>query len=99
MPTLLQASMSSVPAGAVTFLPSTVRFTSGIGNLVCEHWKLLDRSFFFVGAGSPFQMVLELFSKLLHERDRGHGRSIAEWTESSAQHVLGKVLHIVDIFL
>src|SRR5437660_7021768 len=30
MPTLLQASMRSVPAGAVTFLPSTVRFTSAI---------------------------------------------------------------------
>src|ERR1051326_578809 len=30
MPTLLHASMSSVPAGAVTFLPSTVMFTSGI---------------------------------------------------------------------
>ncbi len=30
MPTLLQASISRVPAGAVTFLPSTVMFTSGI---------------------------------------------------------------------
>src|SRR6202035_1848226 len=30
MPTVLQASMSSVPPGAVTFLPSTVRFTSAI---------------------------------------------------------------------
>jgi hypothetical protein len=30
MPTLLQASISRVPGGAVTFLPSTVMFTSGI---------------------------------------------------------------------
>src|ERR1700731_732879 len=30
MPTLLQASISSVPDGAVTFLPSTVMFTSAI---------------------------------------------------------------------
>src|SRR5271166_1169879 len=30
MPTVLQASMSSVPAGAVSFLPSTVRVTSAI---------------------------------------------------------------------
>src|SRR5580704_9294232 len=30
MPTFLQASMSRVPAGAVTFLPSTVMFTSAI---------------------------------------------------------------------
>src|ERR1700721_3896151 len=30
MPTVLQASMSSVPPGAVIFLPSTVRFTSAI---------------------------------------------------------------------
>ena len=30
MPAALHASMSSVPAGAVSFLPSTVRVTSGI---------------------------------------------------------------------
>src|SRR5579864_1343471 len=30
MPALLQASMRSVPAGAVIFLPSTVRFTSAM---------------------------------------------------------------------
>jgi hypothetical protein len=30
MPALLQASISSVPAGAVILLPSTVRETSGI---------------------------------------------------------------------
>ena len=30
MPALLQASMSSVPAGAVNFFPSTIRVTSGI---------------------------------------------------------------------
>ena len=30
MPALLQASISRVPAGAVTFLPSTVMFTSAI---------------------------------------------------------------------
>src|SRR5579871_1217959 len=34
MPTRLQASISSVPAGAVTFLPSTVMFTSAIKILV-----------------------------------------------------------------
>src|SRR6266571_5377939 len=31
MPTFLQASISSVPARAVSFLPSTVRFTSAMG--------------------------------------------------------------------
>src|SRR6266404_7866686 len=30
MPTLLQASIKSVPAGAVTFFPSTVMFTSAM---------------------------------------------------------------------
>ena len=30
MPAVLQASMSSVPAGAVSFLPSTVKVTSAI---------------------------------------------------------------------
>ena len=29
MPTVLQASISRVPAGAVTFFPSTVMFTFG----------------------------------------------------------------------
>src|SRR5580704_16032852 len=38
MPTLLQASISSVPAGAVTFLPSTVMFTSAIEN---RRWSLV----------------------------------------------------------
>src|SRR5271166_5179039 len=32
MPTVLQASISSVPAGAVTFLPSTVSVTSAISS-------------------------------------------------------------------
>ena len=30
MPTFLQASINSVPAGAVTFFPSTVMFTSAM---------------------------------------------------------------------
>src|ERR1017187_1850558 len=34
MPTLRHASMSSVPAGAVSFIPSTVKVTSGIRLLV-----------------------------------------------------------------
>src|SRR5579864_2142714 len=38
MPTLLQASISSVPAGAVTFLPSTVMFTSAI-KIFVRHWQ------------------------------------------------------------
>src|SRR5271163_2234253 len=38
MPTLLQASISSVPAGAVTFLPSTVMFTSAI-RIVVRYWS------------------------------------------------------------
>src|SRR6266481_4076534 len=39
MPALLQASISKVPAGAVTFLPSTVMFTSAIkSSLVVRRW-------------------------------------------------------------
>src|ERR1700722_720939 len=37
MPTLLHASISSVPAGAVSFLPSTVRVASGI----FSHFRLV----------------------------------------------------------
>src|SRR6266702_5186129 len=35
MPALRHASMSSVPAGAVSFFPSTVKVTSGIFSLSC----------------------------------------------------------------
>src|SRR5215831_4855846 len=44
-------------------------------------------------------MIFKLFSELLHERNHRHGGGIAERTERASQHVLRKVLHVVDVFL
>src|SRR5271154_5899640 len=98
MPALLQASMSSVPAGAVSFLPSTVRFTSAIGNLVRHHRQAFRRAFFLIPARPAFQMILKLFSKLFHKSNCRHRRRIAQRAERPAQHVLRQVLHVVDVF-
>ncbi len=51
MPTFLQASISSEPAGAVIFFPSTVRFTSGIGLSTLA--PALPRRAFSNGHGLP----------------------------------------------
>src|SRR5689334_25022351 len=100
MPTLLQASMSKVPDGAVNFLPSTIKFTSAIWlkSLVGQHWNLFDRALLLVRAGAAFQVIFEFFSEFLHESNRWHGRCVAQRTKCAAQHVLRQVLHIVDIF-
>src|SRR5882672_8992827 len=93
MPTVLQASISSIPAGAATGLPSTVMFTSGI-------W--LDHHRFgglFKGARLAVQMVFKFFAELFDERHGRHGCCIAQRTKRSSQHVLGKVIHVVDVFL
>src|ERR1700691_1829441 len=98
MPTVLQASISSVPAGAVTFLPSTVSVTSAMGDLVRKNGELFDCAFFFVRAWLPIQMIFEFLAELLHERDSRHRRRIAQRTEGPPQHVLRQILHVVDIF-
>src|ERR1700720_3543046 len=105
MPTLLQASISSVPAGAVTFLPSTVMFTSGI---VCQfgkmfwssqHRQLIHYEVFLKGTRPAFQMVLEFLSKLFNNGNRRHGCGIAQRTEGASQHVFRQVLNVVDVLL
>src|SRR5690349_7079711 len=115
MPTVLQASISSVPAGAVTFLPSTVMFTSAIfvAPASCRHFHLnsaakmaalllrhyryfMACAMLFKLTGLAIQVIFKFFSKLFHECHDRHGRRIAKRTESSAQHVLRKVIHIVD---
>ena len=53
MPTALQASISSVPAGAVTFFPSTVIVTSGINSFLT-----LAPS----GGGMKRQIIFDLFN-------------------------------------
>src|SRR6516165_9262053 len=99
MPALLHASISSVPAGAVTFLPSTVRFTSGIGSLVCKYRKLFDRCFLLERARPAFEVIFKFLSELFHEGNRGHCSRIPKRAERSPKHVFRQVLHIVDIFL
>src|SRR5882724_3474479 len=44
-------------------------------------------------------MIFKLFTKLLHDRNRGHGRRVAQRTESTPQHVFRKILNVVDVFL
>src|SRR6202034_1671830 len=41
----------------------------------------------------------KLFAELLYEAERRHSRCISKWTKRPAHHVLGQVLHIVDVLL
>src|SRR5438477_3285854 len=105
MPTLLQASNSSVPAGAVTFLRSTVMFTSGIvcqfGKLFwsSQHRQLIHYEVFLQGTRPAFQLVLEFLSKLFNNGNRRHGCGIAQRTEGAPRHVFRQVLNVVDVLL
>src|ERR1017187_6928303 len=44
-------------------------------------------------------IILKLLAKLLHESQRRHGRRIAQRAERPAHHVLGQVLHVLDVLL
>src|ERR1700683_5215512 len=54
---------------------------------------------FFKGTGPALQMIFEFLAKLLDDRDRGHGGGVTQGAERTAQHVLRKILDVVDIFL
>src|ERR1035438_7948277 len=88
MPTCLAALMTKVPGAALTAWPSIVRFMSLIvGQLKkvsCEHGLGCMR----VRTRTPIQMRLEVFGKLLDNRDSRHGCRIAQRTERTAQHIL-----------
>src|ERR1039458_4163646 len=97
MPTFLQASINSEPAGAVIFFPSTVRLTSAmisVAPALHEHGS----SRFFKRARLAVQMVFKFFSELLHKRHGGHCGRVSEWTECFPQHVFREVIDVVDIF-
>ena len=100
MPALRQASMSSVPAGAVSFFPSTVKVTSGIFLRAVSQQLLNHGHFNMLGerAGLAVQVVFKFLAELLHEAHRGHGRCIAERAEGAAHHVFGEVADVVDVF-
>src|ERR1700689_4899593 len=106
MPALRQASMSSVPAGAVSFFPSTVKFTSGIcsrsiavlqKSFCCLYDGELRHAFFCEWAGVAVQVIFKLLAKLLDESDGRHRGCIAERAECAAEHVFREVLDVIDV--
>src|SRR5438270_7929114 len=85
--------MSSVPAGAVIFLPSTVMVTSAIFAFLGHY-----RNFFvLIRTGLAIQVILELTAPLVHDRDSRDCGSVAQRTEASAQDVQRKPFDIVDV--
>ena len=73
MPALRQASMSSVPAGAVSFFPSTVKVTSGIFVP-----RRLESAVFRKRHGKPLNYILFCFAFWIefievHDRSLGIG--------------------------
>src|SRR5581483_4743421 len=103
MPTLLQASISKVPAGAVIFLPSTVRFTSFAASAIklvirlrhcwLGHHRLLKWT------RPSVQMIFKLLTELLDESHGRHRCGITQRAKCSAQHVFRQVIHVIDVFL
>src|SRR5437763_16163940 len=96
MPADLHASMSSVPAGAVSCLPSTVNLTSAM-LVSCSDQRLHGND----GCPGlvPGDVVFKFFAELLHEAECRHCGSIAQRAERSAHHVFRQVLDVIDIFL
>src|ERR1700691_5072804 len=94
-----QASISRVPAGAVSFLPSTVKVTSAMGSCLYRSCAG-ERPFRLVRVATWFavEVVFKLLAKLVNERDGGHGGRVAQGAEGAAQHVLRQVTNVVDIF-
>src|SRR5258708_5365785 len=101
MPTALQASMSRVPAGAVTCLPSTVMVTFLTSAIISlrQNLQLACLSRRFKRTRSSFQVRLEFAPPLVYDRHRRNRGRIAQWTERPTQHVLGQVLNVVDVLL
>src|SRR5690349_5798091 len=98
MPAARHASISSVPAGTVTFLPSTVRFTSAMNSLSCALGAhQLDQRLRLRRRWICPDVLLELVAEFFEEADHRHGRGVAERAEGAPQHVFGEVAHIVDV--
>src|ERR1700693_163632 len=62
-----------------------------------KDWRSGSR--FFKWTGPALQMIFEFLAKLLDDRDRGHGGGVTQRAECAAQHVLRKILDVVDVFL
>src|SRR5215470_17126807 len=102
MPTALQASMRSVPAGAVIDLPSTVMvtfFTSDIRISSRQDWELGYTSRRFKRTRPTLEVRLKFVAPLVHNRYGWDRSRVAQRTKCSSQHVLRQVLDVVDVLL
>src|SRR6516162_5788676 len=102
MPACLAASISSVPGGAVTGLPSMVRVT--VVAVVVSAMKLpgeplLSRGngAFLIWARAELHVLVELVPELLQDTDRRHGGSVAQGTQGLAQDVVRNVQRRIGV--
>src|SRR5579883_3671903 len=58
-----------------------------------------QRAMLLVRARLSVQMIFKFVPELLHDRDRRHGRGIAQGAEGAAEHVLRDVADQVDVVL
>src|SRR5271157_607532 len=108
MPVVSQASMRSVPAGTVSFLPSTERVTSAtIIPLFAFHGypcpQAVDElrqcrlSHLLERTRFAVEMVFKFLPVFLNVRNDRHRGRIAQRAKRASQHVLRQVIHIVNI--
>src|SRR5215472_5576441 len=101
MPTALQASISSVPAGAEIDLPSTVMvtlFTSDIRISSRQNRQFLHAALWLKRTGPSFQVGFELVAPLVHNRYGWDCSRVTQRAKCSSQHVLRQVLDVVYVF-
>src|SRR6266496_2076723 len=103
MPTVLAASITSIPGGACTSLPSIVSLTTSAMNSASPRLRVEKPSRRYhlplVRTGFPIQMVLKLVPELLHNRNCRHGGRVAQRAERPAEHVLGNIADQIDVAL
>src|SRR2546425_5010031 len=85
MPSLLAASITVLPCGTCTALPSTSRFSIGLRVVRHDALPVVD-------------VVLELAAKMLDEALDGEGRRVPERTDRAAGDVVGHGVQHVEVF-
>src|SRR5579863_3865124 len=91
MPSRFAASITSVPAGVVTFPPLIVNVTC-----LCSVMRVLVCSGDHLGrfvCALPVKMILEFIAPLVDDADRGHGRGVAQRTERPPEHILRQFIN------
>src|ERR1700683_3476488 len=96
MPLPLAASITSVPAGVVSFsslIVNVICFISGMRVLGSSHDHLrgFERTF-------PAKVVLKFVPPLFHDTDGWQCRCVSQRTERAAQHVFRKLINQRNIF-